>query len=60
MLLYSKNYGTTYSLSFSYKISIPAESVIVKPIELEVGAQTDKTVHVYNYKLPERLTTNLQ
>ena len=46
--------------SFSYKISIPAESVTVKPIELEVGAQTDKTVHVYNYKLPERLTTNLQ
>jgi len=36
LLLYSKNYGTIYSLSFSYKISIPAESVIVKPIELEV------------------------
>ena len=53
------NYGTAYSLSFSYKISIPAESVIVKPIELEVGAQTDMTVHVYSYKLAERLTTIL-
>ena len=49
-----------YSLSFSYKISIPAESVIVKSIELEVGAQTDKTVHAYSYKRSEVLTTNFQ
>jgi len=59
LLFYSKNCGTTYSLPFSYKISIPAESILVKSIELEVGAQTDKTAHVYSYKLPERLTTSI-